>query len=145
MIVVVGIDDSEQSRLALRRAKRLTDWLQGDLHVVYVSHLPPVVLAAIEHAPLQLEEIEQQERNVVWDAARQILEGEGDGSTITEVNLTGYPPDTLVEYADKVKADLIVVGSRGRGDLASLVLGSTSHRVLNTAHCDVLVVKGDRR
>lgn len=143
MIVVVGIDDTEQSRRALRRAKRLTDWLQGHLHVVYVSHLPPVVLAAIEHAPLQLEEIEAQERSAVWGSAREIIEGEGNGSTITEVNLTGYPPDALVEYAGKVAADLIVVGSRGRGDLAALVLGSTSHRVLNTAPCDVLVVKGD--
>jgi len=58
------------------------------------------------------------------------------------VDLEGYPPDVIVEYAQEIGADLIVVGSRGRGDLASLVLGSTSHRVVNHAPCDVLVVRG---
>jgi len=62
---------------------------------------------------------------------------------VTRVELEGYPADTLVEYASSVGAGIIVVGSRGRGELASLVLGSTSHRVVNQATCDVLIAKGD--
>ncbi len=57
------------------------------------------------------------------------------------VDLNGYPADALVEYAGGVGADLIVVGSRGRGELAALLLGSTSHRILHLATCDVLVAK----
>jgi nucleotide-binding universal stress UspA family protein len=61
---------------------------------------------------------------------------------VKRVDLTGYPADALVEYAEGVGADMIVIGSRGRGELAALFLGSTSHRILHLAHCDVLVVKG---
>jgi nucleotide-binding universal stress UspA family protein len=64
---------------------------------------------------------------------------------VTKVDLDGYPPDTLSSYATEVEAELLVLGTRGRGELASLILGSTSHRALHLATCDVLVVKpGDR-
>jgi nucleotide-binding universal stress UspA family protein len=63
------------------------------------------------------------------------------GVPVERVDLDGYPPDTLVAYADDAAASLLVVGTRGRGELASLILGSTSHRALHLAKCDVLVVK----
>jgi nucleotide-binding universal stress UspA family protein len=63
------------------------------------------------------------------------------GVAIERVDLEGYPPDTLVAYADEVGASLLVVGTRGRGELASLILGSTSHRAIHLSRCDVLVVK----
>jgi nucleotide-binding universal stress UspA family protein len=56
------------------------------------------------------------------------------------IDLEGYPPDLLPDYAHKVGADLVVVGTRGRGNFASLILGSTSHRTIQVAGCDVLVV-----
>jgi nucleotide-binding universal stress UspA family protein len=60
---------------------------------------------------------------------------------IIRTDLDGYPPDTLVAYAEDVGATLLVVGTRGRGELASLILGSTSSRAIHLAKCDVLVVK----
>jgi nucleotide-binding universal stress UspA family protein len=64
---------------------------------------------------------------------------------VESVDLDGYPPDTLVAYAGDVNASLLVVGTRGRGDFASLILGSTSHRAIHLAECDVLVVKAPDR
>ena len=47
-------------------------------------------------------------------------------------------------YAKDARASLLVVGTRGRGELGALILGSTSHRAIHLASCDVLVVKRDQ-
>lgn len=140
MKFVVGIDDGETSTRALRRACSLADRLDAEVHVVFVSHVPATVLAAMSGLPTIGDDFAEAQRSTVWKEADPVLDG--CGQPVTRVDLEGYPPDALVEYAREVDADLIVVGSRGRGDLASLVLGSTSHRVVNHASCDVLVVRG---
>jgi nucleotide-binding universal stress UspA family protein len=115
------------------------------VHVVHVTHYPPLMLAALEQAPVQLDEIEAAERAMVWEQIESALSSAPESVAIEKVELNGYPPDAVVSYAEGVGAELIVVGNRGRGALASLMLGSTSQRILHIAHCDVLVVKGDQR
>jgi len=75
----------------------------------------------------------------VWAAAAGELDV--DDLEVERVDLEGYPPDVLVDYASQVDAELLVLGTRGRGEIASLILGSTSHRAIHLATCDVLVVK----
>lgn len=57
---------------------------------------------------------------------------------------TGDPGREIVKAADAVSADLVVVGSRGRGGVRGFLLGSVSHRVSATAPCSVLVVPSAR-
>jgi nucleotide-binding universal stress UspA family protein len=74
------------------------------------------------------------------DAAREAAEDRG-----LEVHtrlLRGDPADEIVAYADVVDADLIVVGSRGHGTIASALLGSVSRAILREARRPVLVVRG---
>lgn len=138
--VVVGIDDEPISMRALERACSLASSVGAELHVVFVSHVPATVLAAMSGLPTIGDDFAEAQRSTVWKEADPVLTD--CDQPVTRVDLEGYPPDVLVDYADTIGADLIVVGSRGRGDLASLVLGSTSHRVVNHARCDVLVVRG---
>jgi nucleotide-binding universal stress UspA family protein len=64
------------------------------------------------------------------------------GLTVESRVRGGYPPDVIVDAAGD--AGLVVVGSRGRGSLAGLFLGSVSHGVVHGARCPVLVVRAPR-
>ena len=55
--------------------------------------------------------------------------------------LHGVPGPAIVEYANKNKYELIVLGSRGLNTLQEMVLGSVSHKVVKRANCPVLIVK----
>ncbi len=142
MRVVCGIDGSDHSMVALRRAERIAAWLDGELHVVFCAHLSPMLFASGEISPARIDEIERHDRDAVWELADEVL-AEMDGKIpVKKIDLKGYPADALVKYAEEVDADLLVVGSRGRGAFSAWLLGSTSIRVLHTAKCDVLIVRG---
>ena len=55
--------------------------------------------------------------------------------------LHGEPAPTIVDYANKEKFDLVVIGSRGLNSLQEMVLGSVSHKVVKRVNCPVLIVK----
>lgn len=140
MKIVVGVEHSAMSESALRRAIELAAKLDAEVDVVFVSHVPATVLAAMSGVPMSTEDFSEAQRTALWERLAPILASAG-GVEVSKVDLDGYPPDALVDHAAAVGAELIVVGSRGRGPLASLLLGSTSHRVVNHAPCDVLVVR----
>lgn len=139
MKIVVGVDDSPVAEHALRTAIGYARKLGAEVDAVFVSHIPATVLAAMGGVPTVGEEFAAAQRNQVWNRMRPIIDVAP--VTVHGIDLEGYPPDALIAHAVGVDADLVVVGSRGRGDLASLLLGSTSHRVVNHAPCDVLVVR----
>lgn len=71
--------------------------------------------------------LESAGARLVLDAARRIEDA--GGSVGEEAVVVGDPAEEIVEMAKRVKADCIVMGRRGHGDLGSLILGSVSHKV----------------
>lgn len=136
MIIVVGVDETAASAVVIERAVAEARRWEAELHVVHVFHAPVLPYMG---APVDIPAIAEAQRAEVWERIEPRLAGAA--VPVEKVNLDGYPPDTLVDYAHNVGASLLVVGSRGRGELAALVLGSTSHRSIHLAECDVLVVK----
>jgi nucleotide-binding universal stress UspA family protein len=137
MVVVVGIDETERAEIVLRHARDEAERRGAELHAVHVFH-PPVMYFEV---PVDVQALQSAQQRLVWERLDAVLATSPVPSK--RVELEGYPPDTLVAYAKEVGASLIVVGTRGRGDFAALVLGSTSHRVLHLASCNVLVITGD--
>ncbi|HET9258680.1 MAG TPA: universal stress protein [Acidimicrobiia bacterium] len=135
MTVVAGVDESPISRNVVEAAVEQAKWRDTDLHLVHVGYYPIVY----SEVPIDWGEVAEAQRQHVWGQLESVIPSEG--VHVERVDLEGYPPDTLVDYANEQPAELLVVGTRGRGDFASLVLGSTSHRTIHLSICDVLVVK----
>lgn len=136
MTVVAGVDNSPVSEQVVARAIEQASWRGCGVHLVHVSYLP-ITYADV---PIDWTEVEEAQRAHVWSQLEAVISGAD--VAIEKVDLDGYPPDRLVAYSNEIEAGLLVVGTRGHGELASLVLGSTSHRAIHLAECDVLVVKG---
>ncbi len=135
MTVVVGVDSSSQAVEVLETAIDEARLRSTELHAVHVFN-PPVVYLEV---PIDFAQVAEAERSAVWAPLGPVMAAAG--FSVNRVDLDGYPPDALVAYAEEVAASLLVVGTRGRGEIAALFLGSTSHRAIHLARCDVLVVK----
>jgi adenylylsulfate kinase len=135
--ILLATDGSPHAEEALAYARGLA--LRDDAQVI--------VVLAFEPVPTHLGEPWQGRvtarhvaagQEVADDAAQKLQEAGVD--VIVEV-LEGPPADAILKAADVRECDLIVMGSRGHGTLASLLLGSVSHRVLAHARAPVLIVK----
>jgi len=138
-VFVVGVDESDHAIYVLDKALEEAERFGAELHVVHVAHLPTAYFMAFGAEPLNTAEIMEKARQALWARLEPHLSRRG--VVVEKVDLEGYPPDTLVDYTKNVTAKRLIIGTRGRGEVAALVLGSTSHRALHLARCDVLVVK----
>jgi nucleotide-binding universal stress UspA family protein len=132
--VVVGYDGSEESKRALDRAAALGR--QG----ATVTIVAAVSLGM--HGPRSmgaLNEDEMRAERELIDAARNDLKTQGIDAHAIEGE--GEPADVIIEAAKEANADLIIVGTRGRGAAKRTFLGSVSTKVVHDAPCDVLVVR----
>ena len=143
MEVVVGVDGSPVAESVLEAAIEEAKLRRAKLHVVHVLYVPLTWVDGVAFEPGNLIDLAYETaeaiKKSVWERVTATIEG--NDLEWVKVDRSGYPPDEVIEYAKSVDADLIVVGSRGFGDLKSLLLGSTSHRVSHLSPCDVLIVK----
>ena len=133
--IVVGIDDSRGARAALGWA--LDEAQRHGAHVD-VLHAFEVEVAWIDAA--DTPRWSKLQREAAEAALSTVVEGAAAPATV-EVNanvVEGNPVTVLTEASEH--ADLLVVGSRGRGGLRGLLLGSVSQRCVERAHCPVVVV-----
>jgi nucleotide-binding universal stress UspA family protein len=135
-IVIVGVDGSESSRAAARRAAEFAAATGASLHVVAA-----VNRGAIEEFPdrpgaSQVTSGEMAE-SVVSDVARELSDVV---SMISTNSMQGKPAVALVEEAERLGARLIVVGNR-RTQGVGRILGSVASGVVAHSPCDVYIVK----
>jgi nucleotide-binding universal stress UspA family protein len=136
--IVVGIDDSPGARAALRWALDLAPVVGAEVEavLVYNFELAWVDVGSdyqatwMQHAATRAQE---KLRGFIDEAAP-----EPRPVPIRPLVVEGTPAAALIAIAEH--ADLLVVGSRGRGGFVGLLLGSVSQRCVEHAHCPVVVV-----
>lgn len=138
MTIIAAVDASSAAHRVVERALEFAQ-TGDDLHVIHVFQ-PPSTIYPVEGIYItDDEEFERVEYEMVWKEVESVI-AEAP-VPVEKVELRGYPASTIADYARESNASLIVVGTRGRGGFASLVLGSTSQALIHDAPCDVLVVK----
>ena len=141
--IVVGVDDSEQAAAALRWALAEGALRQATVEVVHAWSPPMSALpfGATLVIPVDDGEIDATARASVDQIVEAAITETGDRPPeVLRTILPGGAAQTLVEVAEG--ADLLVVGSHGRGVIARTLLGSVSDYVVRHAPCPVLVVHG---
>lgn len=131
--IVVGIDGSDHSLAALNVAVEEARRRGARLEVIH-AWTALALFAGMDYAPPPRSEYRAAAHELLDRAVRDLPDDVDVVCRAVEGSIAG----TLIEASHH--ADLLVVGSRGRGGFAGLVLGSTSHQVTAHATCPVLVV-----
>lgn len=145
MRTVVAVDWSEQSFHAVKVVCRL--FTHEELTLIHAVDLRPFENPLFAQ-PLGRRSAEEFRQGMV-EAGERLLEQTRTlvpstvHSSLKRVCKIGNPAAVVLENVRSSQADLVAVGSRGRGRLAELILGSVSHRVVLHAPCAALLVRND--
>jgi nucleotide-binding universal stress UspA family protein len=145
MRVVVAVDGSSAADRAIQLAGSI-DWPTGTQFRVVMAAEPPEPIISADwvrpsNGDRQQAELEAAASTVLENAARELATTRID---ISRRVLRGRAASKIVENATEFRADLIMVGSRGHGTIASMILGSVSAEVVDHAPCPVLVARHSR-
>ena len=135
--IMVALDGSEQSLLALKHARAIAECFGSKLILVHAFPHTSDLRDSIEYNNLVALRIKRGEE--IIETARKLL-----GQTSIEVDeelLEGPAAEAILSAAATRNADLIVMGSRGMGSLKGIVFGSVSTKISHYAPCPVMVVR----
>jgi nucleotide-binding universal stress UspA family protein len=138
--ILIATDGSPASKEAVEFGVELAE--EHDAAVVFVHVVPTLDLVPMNGFGMvgaRPHEVSGHDREAL-EAAQAVAEDHGVRST-TKL-LSGDTVDEIVAYADNLDVDLIVVGSRGHGTLASALLGSVSRGVLSESKRPIAVIRG---
>ncbi len=134
--VLVAVDHSEFSERVLAAARDLALLSKGEIWVLHLREREVIPRMGLVPA-----ESEDEAEKAVTSAVGELTKAGITAHGVIRDTVFGHAAREIIDDAREHQADVIVMGSRGRGDLAGLVLGSTAHKVIHLADRPVLVVR----
>lgn len=137
--ILAATDGSPQAHQAVRLAVDLSSREGAELHLIHVGELAAMYHPEMRGYAYRHEASEKE--------ARRLLEGELERLRSTGVNVAqahlrmGRADVEIIDLAEELGVDVIVIGSRGLGGIRRALVGSVSDSVMHHAHCPVLVVR----
>lgn len=140
-VVVVGVDGSAGSIAALRWAARYGDETGATIRAIRAWHYPAAAgIGPTGRAPTAVTEgVEQEIFDHLTQAVSQVYP-DGPPANVEARLAYGHSAQALIEQSQD--ADLLVVGSKGRGAFKGMLVGSVSIHCVTSAACPVVVVRG---
>jgi nucleotide-binding universal stress UspA family protein len=136
-LIVVGVDGSDASKDALRWAVHQSELAGAALHAIMCWRVPNTFYGG--GVPGVLERDLAAESQAAFDQLVTEVLGEHGAATLTATAVEGHAAEELLKASEG--AELLVVGSRGRGAFAGMLLGSISDYLVSHAPCPVVVVR----
>jgi nucleotide-binding universal stress UspA family protein len=134
--ILVAIDHSAVTERVLAAASELAAMSRAEVWVLHLREHESTRLGGLVPS-----ESDSDATAAVESAVKSLAETGVDAHGEVRGTIFGHAAREIVEDARKHDVSVIVMGSRGRGDLAGLVLGSTAHKVIHLADRPVLVVR----
>jgi nucleotide-binding universal stress UspA family protein len=143
--ILIAVDGSDHAERAVEEAVDLAKVTGASLTAVTaIPDIAPWVYVGgyggSISPPMSLDDLHAQSRREHERMLDDVLERLASGVEVKRAVVQGPPAQAILEQAKSGGHDLIVMGSRGRGELRSLLLGSVSHHVLQASAVPVLVV-----
>ena len=135
--LLVAVDHSKASEHVLAAARDLALLSKGEVWVVHLREREYAAKAGLVPSAETADDAQAQVDAAIKELAQAGITAHG----VVRNTLFGYAAREIIQEAKDVDAGVIIMGSRGRGDLAGLVLGSTAHKVIHLADRPVLVVR----
>ncbi len=141
--IVVGTDGSDRAAIAVDEAFALAKITGAKVHAVHAIHA--AATTGFSDVPGAAQATSAGLRDHADRVGMQVLaEAERQGVTAEVHNPEGDPADALLNIAQVVDADLVVVGNRGMAGMKRFVLGSVANKVSHQCPCSLLIVNTDR-
>jgi nucleotide-binding universal stress UspA family protein len=142
--ILVALDGSESSKRALGEAIRMAKLAHGKVTAVYIVDSSTTFAYAGEFDPLALTRALRIDGERVLEEARKLMTGQGVAGAAQVVETDGLSEDIascLQREAQRVGADLVVLGTHGRRGVRRMVIGSVAERFVRFSTCPVLLVR----
>jgi nucleotide-binding universal stress UspA family protein len=141
--ILVPVDGSDRALAALELAVQLQIKCEAELMLLCVYRHYSLLEASMSmvnpERPENLDESMREYATNVAETAKNFAKEHGSTNVRAFVK-SGPPARTIVNFAKDKNVGLIVLGSRGLGDVEGYLLGSVSHKVTSLSHCPTLVV-----
>lgn len=141
--IILTTDLSDNADAATPYAVELARKFGASLHLVHVFVEPHVYSGLAEGIVIGVSTLISESHRVVTQKLNDLAHmlGEKERMKVDSVTLRGDPVTKIVEYANKHKADCIVIATHGRTGLSHVVHGSVAERVVRMSKCPVLSVR----
>jgi|SRR5665647_1970540 nucleotide-binding universal stress UspA family protein len=147
--ILIATDGSKGSQNAVLQGMELAKLMGSKVYALYVldknAYIPPVLETSI-HLGSKWDVMEEMLRQEGNDAIQYVKEVAEDKEIDYEgVVVEGDPAHAILEFAEQNKADMIIVGTLGKGGLERFLLGSVTDKVIRHSKISVLVVKKQKQ